>query len=65
MLQCQGPCNRFINPERGPQLPIGHKKVITDKYGNEIIAEIRCQDCEDGRVQGGLPDAGRATEATG
>jgi len=39
----------------GPQLPIGYKKVIHDRFGNEIIAEIKCQDCVDGRVPG-VPD---------
>jgi len=47
-----------------PQLPVGYKKVIHDRFGNEIIADIRCQDCEDERVRG-LPDQeGAGTGAT-
>lgn len=66
MLQCDGPCGRLIDPdrvqERGPQvkgirtqLEVGYRRTVRDRYDNEIIAEIRCQDCEDERVRG-LPD---------
>jgi hypothetical protein len=60
MLQCNG-CIRFINPERGPQLKVGLRRTVRDRFGNEIIAEIKCQDCVDKDGVPGLPDQ----EATG
>jgi len=62
-LQCQGPCGRMINPERGPQLKIGLRRTVRDRFGNEIITEIKCQDRVDGVP--GLPDQGGTTEAAG
>lgn len=61
MLQCND-CGRTVEASRmekqvgdGPQLKIGLRRTVRDRFGNEIIAEIRCQDCVDGRVPG-LPD---------
>jgi hypothetical protein len=53
MLQCTG-CGEPINPERGPQLKVGLRRTVRDRHGNEIIAEILCQDCIDGVSR--LPD---------
>ncbi len=47
MLQCNG-CTQFINPERGQQLKVGLRRIVRDRHGNEIIAEIQCQDCVNG-----------------
>jgi len=50
-LQCNG-CGRPIEPDRmekqvgdGLQLKMGMKRTVLDRFGNEIIAEIRCVDC--------------------
>jgi len=50
-LQCNG-CARAIEPDRmekqvgdGLQLKMGMKRTVLDRFGNEIIAEIRCVDC--------------------
>lgn len=45
MMQCMGKCHRFIDPPRGEQLKIGLLRTVVDRFGNKIIAEIKCQEC--------------------
>ncbi len=47
MLQCND-CSRPIDPEFGPRLKIGLRRTVTDRNGNEIIVEIKCEDCNGG-----------------
>lgn len=47
MLQCSG-CGGAIDPEHGPKKKIGHRRTVRDRHGNEIVAEVKCQDCIDG-----------------
>jgi hypothetical protein len=46
MLQCSG-CGAAIDPESGPRKPLGQRRTVRDRHGNEIIVEVTCQDCTD------------------
>jgi len=53
-LQCQG-CARTIEAApmekqvgTGAQLKVGLLRTVLDRYGNVIIAEIKCADCVTG-----------------
>ncbi len=62
MLQCDG-CYAFINPEAGPKKKLGLLRTVTDSFGNEIIAEIKCEDCNNGVSDLSDPTAVRADAA--
>ncbi len=47
MLQCND-CGAFINPEFGPKKKLGLRRTVSDRNGNEIIADIKCEDCNGG-----------------
>lgn len=55
MLQCNG-CGALINPEHGPRKKLGLRRTVTDRFGNEIIIEIKCEDCNGGVSE--LPTVG-------
>jgi len=44
MIQCTD-CSEMINPEVGLQAPLGKIDYITDRFGNKVIARVRCQLC--------------------